>query len=132
PEHRIGAETGDHPSLPPGLPDGTVVLEPITGRVRCGENLDAEPLEQRARPELRGGELLPDLVVDPRRRLGGQPVMDAEHLVQLVIEPRARGRAAEQVVMVCEPLPYPARIGLDGPPRPPRPGPARYAERLEG
>src|SRR5439155_9126357 len=125
-EHRIGAEAGDDPSLPPGLADGAVVLEAIAGRVRGGEDLDAEPLEQRPRPELGGSEFLRDFVVDPRPRLARQPVAHAEHLVQLVIEPGAGGRAPEQVVVVCEPLPHLARIGLDG-----RSIPARRPQRLE-
>ena len=50
-EHRIGAEAGDHPSLPPGLPDGMVVRQRIAGLVGGGQDLDREALEQRPRPE---------------------------------------------------------------------------------
>src|SRR5207245_4068592 len=55
-----------------------------------------------------------------------QPLADAEYLVQLVVEPGAGGRAAEQVVVIGEALPHLARIGLDG-----RSVPARNAEGLE-
>ncbi|HYU91352.1 MAG TPA: hypothetical protein VE966_12950, partial [Gemmatimonadales bacterium] len=68
-EHRIGPETRDHSPLPPGLPDGAVVFQPIAGLVGGGEDLDREALEQRPRPELGRGELLGDLVIDPGRSL---------------------------------------------------------------
>src|SRR5205823_6484922 len=134
PEHGVGAETGNHPAFPAGSADGTVMVERIARRIGRREHFDVEALEQRPRQELGGRELLRDLVVDARGCLTRQAVADAEDLVQLVIEPGAGGRAAEQVVLVGEPLPDFARICLDGcapPARPAPPVPARHTERFE-
>ncbi len=91
-----------------------MVLERIAGPVGRREHLDVEPLEQGPREEVGGGELVHDLVVDACGGLARESVPDAEHLVELIIEPHAAGRAAEQVVVVCKALPHAARIHLNG------------------
>src|SRR5690606_24244872 len=83
-------------------------------RVECtfggGDGLDAEALEERTRPELRPGELLPDVVVERvgvvrRQRLGA-----AEYRRHGVIDPELRGRAREEMIVPREDPPRLARI----------------------
>ena len=90
-----------------------MVVERVGRCVGSGEHLDVEPFEQRTRAEFGRAQLLPDLIVDPRRSVARQLVVQPEHLVQLVIEPRASRCAPKQVVMVREPLPHLARVRLD-------------------
>ncbi len=79
-----------------------MVLQRVGRRVGRRQHLDVEALEQRARPELGRGELLDDCVVHARGRLTRQSLAHAEHLVQLVIEPRRARRAAKQVIVLGE------------------------------
>src|ERR1700693_212946 len=85
-------------------------------RVACGvgrcQHLDFEPLEEGTRTELRRLELLGDRVVHERRGGGIQLALNAEYLVQHVVEPRTRGRSAKELPMIDKCLPDPARIRL--------------------
>src|SRR5256885_17146878 len=83
-----------------------MMVEWIARLVGGGEALDVEALEQRPRPEFRRGEPLYDGVVDRPGRLRREPLLDAEHVVQLVVEPRTRRRAAEQEILLGEQLPH--------------------------
>ncbi len=110
---RIRAVRGDDASLPAGLPDLPVMVERIERRFGRRDHFDVETLEQRARTELGRREARVDPVEAAVRRLGRQPFVDAEHRRERVVEPHARGRAAEQVKVFGERVPYPARVRRD-------------------
>ncbi len=89
-----------------------MVLEHVARGIGRGEYFDVEALEQRPGPEFGGLEPFADRVVHAHRRIRAEPLAHAEHLVQLVVEPRAGRRAAEQVIALRKELPHPAGIGL--------------------
>src|SRR5260370_41060076 len=59
----IGTERGDHATAPARLTQGPVGRKGIERRLRGGEDLDMESLEQRARPDFRTGRAVGDVVV---------------------------------------------------------------------
>jgi len=111
-EQRVGPEAGDDAAVPVRVPDGPVFLERSRGGVRRSEHLDVEAVEQRARQELRGGQALGDLIVDVHGRVAVQPVPNAEDVVELVVEPGARGGAGKKVEVIREALPDGTRVGF--------------------
>jgi hypothetical protein len=116
-EEGVGAEGGHHAAGPVGPARGAerpVVREVVAGGVGGGEHLEAEALEQGAGAEVGAGEPLGDLVVHALGGGGGELHAHAEQLVQHVVQPGARGRAAEEVVVGGEPPPRRARVALDG------------------
>jgi len=103
------------------------MLERVRGPVRGAQDLDIEPLEQRAGSVLGGGQLGGQLVVGGLGVVAVQLLLDAEDLVELVRQPYAAGRAAEEVEVLGEGLPDLAMIRLDRTPISPR-----DAQRLQG
>ena len=99
----------------PRRADLRVMRERIERRFGGRQHLDVEPLEQRARPELR---LARDSALMRSKHAVGrfrrQSLVDAEHRRERVVEPEPRRRAAEQVVMRGESPPDLARVLLDG------------------
>src|SRR5256885_12799655 len=79
-----------------------MVVERVARHVGGGEDLDVEPLEQRPRPELKGAEPLCDRVVDRSGSLPRELLLDAEHVVELVVEPGAGRRATKQEIVLGE------------------------------
>ena len=98
----------------------------IERRLGGGDDLDIETLEECARAELRLGERGVDVLEDPVGGLGGEPLANAEYLMERVVEPDAGGRAAEQVIARGKGVPDLARIAFDR-----RAVAARDAELLE-
>src|SRR6266516_7493947 len=111
-EERVGPKRRDHSALPAGFADRAMVLERVGRSVRRRQHLDVEALEQRARPELWALELLDDLVVRLCSYFTQSQTPNPEYLKQLVVEPRPRRRAAEQVIVLGEELPHAARCAL--------------------
>ena len=85
------------------------VVERALGR---GDDLDVEPLEQRARPELGPRQAVGDVVVVGVGGLGRQAVVEAEDRLEGMVEPEPRRRAAQQVVVLGEAAPDRAAVGL--------------------
>ena len=95
----------------------------IGRRVRRAQHFDVEPLEQRARPERRLRQLPFEMIVDGLRGRAVQRLGHAEHVFELVLQPGAARRAAEQMEVIGEELPDRARVLLDR-----RPVERRHAE----
>src|SRR2546430_400795 len=89
-----------------------MVVERVARHVGGGEDLDVEPLEQRPRPELKGAEPLCDRVVDRSGSLPRELLLDAEHVVELVVEPGTGRRATKQEIVLGEQLPHFARVAV--------------------
>ncbi len=119
-DHHVRAIGGDHPALPPRLADHPVPAEVVERAFGRGDRLDVEPLEQRARAELRTGEAVGDLVVGGVRGLGRQPRRQPEHRLKRVVEPHPTRRAAQQPVALGEAPPDRAPVGLGRPAIDPR------------
>src|ERR1700682_205984 len=81
------------------------MLERVAGGVSRRQHFYLEPLEQRARTEFRRLQPLRDSIVHLRRGCSAQLRLNAEHFPQLVLEPCARWRGAEQLPMIGERLP---------------------------
>ncbi len=109
-DREVGPERRPHVARPSRRADHLVPLERVGRGVRRAEHLDPEPLEQRARPELRLRELLLHPVVDAHGGRAVEPLGDPEHAFELVREPGAARRAAKQVEVVREHLPDLPRI----------------------
>jgi hypothetical protein len=74
-------------------------------RIRRGDDLDIEAVEQRPWTELRVGHTISDLVIDRVGSLGARDQIDTEDLDELVLQPVARGRAAEELPVFAERTP---------------------------
>jgi len=84
----IGAEGRDHSPRPARRPDRGVMLERIKCRFGGRQNLDAEALEERARPECR---LLESGTDGVEIIIGGfrlQPNLDAKYIGEDMVEPK--------------------------------------------
>ena len=111
--HGVGPEGGKHP-LAQTVRGEPGMLPQIRGRgVGGGDDLDVEPVEQCARAELSVGDALGDPVIDRVSRFGAGDQFDPEHLDQLVFQPVAGRRAAEELPVLAEGTPDLARVGLD-------------------
>ena len=108
----VGAEGGEDAALPAGGFDGLVVFERIEGGVGGGEDFDLEAVEEGAREELGRVELGGDDVVVLVGVFGREAFGQAEELGEGVVEPEARGGAAEEVVVLGEDAPDFARVGV--------------------
>ena len=124
-EVAIGPEGRDHAAGPRRVGGERRVRGEVVARVvGGGQDRDPEPLEQGARPEGGLGEPRRQLVVDRVRRRGGRTALDAEDLHQLVLEPVADRRAAEDVPVGAHPPPDVPRLRLGR-------GPCADPERVE-
>ena len=85
--------------------DRFMVLEQVQGIFGGGDHFDIETLEQGAGAKIRQRQLFVDGVVIIVRRLRPEGAVQAEHFQEGVIQPGAAGRAAEDVIMLGEPLP---------------------------
>jgi hypothetical protein len=77
----VGAEGGDHLSLPSGGGDRIVAGQVRQGGVGRRQNLDAEPVEQRAGPVRGIGQPLRDQIMYKICRVGRKLPVHADHLV---------------------------------------------------
>jgi hypothetical protein len=114
--HVVGAERGDHPAAGTAPAVGFELGVPaqlVQRRLGGGQHLDAELLEQRARPEARLGEPGGDLVVDGVAGRRAEPGGDPEDRGERAFQPEPRRRAAEQVPVVREQPPDRPGVGLD-------------------
>ncbi len=82
-----------------------MMLQRVGGGVGGGQHFHVELLEQRARAKFRFGQLLRNLIINGLRGLAGQLLLDAEHMMQRIINPDAGGRAAKQVEVIGKNLP---------------------------
>ena len=82
-----------------------MVREQVERRFGRRDDFDVEALEQRARSELRLRETFVDAVEIAVGGFRSQPLADAEHCIERVVEPDSRGCSPEQVVMRGECLP---------------------------
>src|SRR5262245_46745233 len=108
-KNRVGTERRDHAAGPTGLADLLVVREPIGCGVRRRQHFDIEALEQRARTKLRALQFFQDLVVDAFRSRTFETDTHTEDVVELVREPRAGRRAAEEMKALSKALPCATR-----------------------
>ena len=130
--HGVGPEGGKHP-LAHTVRGEPGMLPQIRGRgVGGGDDLDVEPVEQGARAELGVGDALGDPVIDRVGRFGAGDQFDPEHLDQLVLQPVAGRRAAEELPVLAEGTPDLARVGLDRPAVEPRYAQAGRLDALGG
>jgi hypothetical protein len=90
-----------------------VVPQVQGGRIRRGNDLDVEAIEQCAGPEPSVGHACGDLVIDRVSRLGAWDLVDPEYLDELVFQPIARGCAPEKLPVLAECAPDRPRIRLD-------------------
>ena len=111
-DHRVRAVGGDDAAAPARVADHRVPAQVVERALGGGDHLDAEAVEQRARPELRAGEAVGDMVVVVVGGLGREPPVEAEHRLERVVEPEPRRRAAQQVVVLGEAAPDRAAVGL--------------------
>ncbi len=111
-DDRIGSISRDHAAFPAGRANLLVVEQRIERRFGRRDDLDVEALEQRARAEGRLRQARVDAVEVTVRRFRGQPLVDAEHRVERMVEPDARRRAAEEMVARGEGVPYLARVAV--------------------
>ena len=111
-DDRVGPIGGDHPARPAGLANHFMPAEIVQGAVGGGDDLDAEALEQGARPEGRFGQARGDDVVDLVGGLGGQALVDAQHLGEGMVEPHAARCRAEEMIVLGETAPDLARVGF--------------------
>src|SRR5262245_24589295 len=88
-----------------------MVFQRVDGRLRGGQHLDVEALEQCPRAKLGARELLADVVVVKVRRLRVESYVDSENIGEHIAEPKRRWRAAKQMEIACEEPPGRARIG---------------------
>ena len=100
-------------AAPSGVANLPMELERVGGRIGRAEHFDLEALEERPGPELGTPQARVDSIVDAHRRRARQRLVDAEDALELVRQPGAARRAAEQIEVVREPLPDRARIGFD-------------------
>ena len=84
------------------------VVERAFGR---RDRLDVEALEERARPKFRRRQTLGDAVEIGVGIRGREPLVEIEKRREGMVEPGARRRAAEEVIMLGEAAPDLARIG---------------------
>ena len=96
-DHRVRSERRDHPAGETVGGETLVVGEVAQCSVGRGDDLDAEPVEQRPGPERVVGEAFGDAVVRGIGRLAGETGRDAEHVAQHMIHPEPRRCAAEQM-----------------------------------
>jgi hypothetical protein len=89
-----------------------VVLEGVGSGVRGAEYLDLEALDERPRRVLAARESLLQVVVQPLRALPVWLLGYAEHVNQLVGEPKTGRGTAEEVEVLAETLPDLAVVGL--------------------
>ncbi len=125
-DHAVRAEGGDDPAAPAALAHGAMMIERVGGGVGRRQDLDVEPLEQRARPERVLAETIRDHVVQPvgvRRR---QAFLDPEQRRERTLEPEPGRGAAEQGPVRGERAPDDATVRLDR-----SAVPTRHAETLE-
>src|SRR5690242_457247 len=89
------------------------MFQPVGRRVGRRQHFNVKALEQTARAELRSLKAGSNLIVDVLRRLCGQALCHAEHVAQLMREPSAGRRAAEEIEMISEELPDAPMVALD-------------------
>jgi hypothetical protein len=88
--------------------------------VRSGDDFDVEAVEQCARTERGIGHASGDPVIDGVGRLGARDQIDPEYLDELVFQPVARRRTAEEFPVLAEPAPDLSRVCLNWTPIEPR------------
>ena len=86
-----------------------MIGERVRGRVGGGEDFKIEPLEEGAGQELGCLQLFVDGVVVEIGGLLGEAFLEAEQLLEGIVEPEARRGAAEEVVVFGEDVPDLAR-----------------------
>ncbi len=87
-----------------------MILQRIQWRIRRRQHLDLEPFKQRPRPELRRLQLLGNRVVVLVCRLLAQPLFQPEQLLKLIVQPHARRRSTEQLIVARKCPPHLPRI----------------------
>ena len=90
-----------------------VMGQRVGGGVGRAEQLDAEALEQGTRGKLRARQLCLQVVVDGLGTAAVQPFLHAKEVDQLIRQPEAGRRGAEEVKVLGEALPDAAVVGLD-------------------
>src|SRR3546814_18409031 len=84
---------GNDPAVPAGVADGLVMRQRVERAFRGGDDLDVEPLEQRARPEFRRLQPFADALVIGFGILAREPFGEAEQGRNGLIKPTPPGRA---------------------------------------
>ncbi len=94
-DHRIGAKSGQHASIPARVADDTMMVQRIRGGISGTQHLNVEALEQVTWSKLRRVKAGSNLVVDVLSRFAAKLVLNAEDRVQFVGQPHASGRTAK-------------------------------------
>ena len=115
-DHRVGPEGRDDSAGPAARLDFRVMKQRVQRRFRGRQHLDAEALEQRPGPVVRGLERTLDVPVEAVRRGRTERLVEPENLFEHVVEPDSGRRAPKQVVVVGKPSPNHLGIRLDGEP----------------
>ena len=89
-----------------------MVFQRVERPFRGGDDLDPEPVEQRAGAERGGGELFVDGVEIVIRSGAIEHDVDAESLREHPVEPEPRRRAAKQMIVFRQDAPRRARIEI--------------------
>ena len=104
-DHPVRAVGGDHATGPAGTTDATVRLQIIVGAFGRRQKVDIEAVEQSTWPKCRRGELFGNRIIIEVGRGAFQNDVQPENRCENMIEPKARGRAAKQVIVRGEGAP---------------------------
>src|ERR1700733_14933487 len=89
-----------------------MVSQRVKRGVGRGQHFQVELRVKRSRPEGRRSQLGADGVVICAGVRGAKPLFESKLLLESVVKPHARGRAAEEVIGLSEANPYAARLLL--------------------
>ena len=109
-DNRIGPEGGQNSGLPVRLPDYPVIVQRIKRGIGCRQNFNVETLIKSARQKLRCPQLFRNRVEVQVRSGLRQPLLQAKKFLEGKIQPHARRRSAEEIVMAGEDAPHLARV----------------------
>ena len=82
------------------------MFQGIQRRLGGCQDFDIEAVEQRPRPEFGAAQAFVDVIEIQVGVCRSAARVQAEHLVEHMIQPDAGGRAGKQVVILCEKPPY--------------------------
>src|ERR1700677_4678382 len=89
-----------------------MVGQRVKRRVGGSQHFDVELVVKRSWTEGRGGQPSADGLVVDASVGGAEPLFEPEELLESIVKPHTRGRAAEKVVRLCKANPYPAGLVL--------------------
>jgi hypothetical protein len=110
----IGTVSRHHASLPSAVPDHPVPAQIVERALGGGDRLDVELLEQGSRQKLRLRQAVGDMIIGLVGGRLGNRHGHAEHILEGVVEPQPRRRAAEQVIVLGKQPPDLAAVGFGG------------------